>query len=81
MKKILAMAMAGLMIASFSVTGASAKKHRTHKSAHGMTTGMGSGPSTGMTGGNAALSGNNGNSGSGPNSVGHVQGGNIGAGK
>jgi hypothetical protein len=31
--------------------------------------------------GNAAMSGNNGNSGSGDNSLGHIKGGNIGGGK
>jgi hypothetical protein len=41
----------------------------------GMTTGMG------MGGSNAELQGNNGNSASGDNSLGHVKGGNIGAGK
>jgi len=33
------------------------------------------------TGGNAALSGNNANSGSGDNSLGHIKGGNVGGGK
>jgi hypothetical protein len=39
--------------------------------------------SYGRTGswGNAAMSGNNGNSGSGSNSLGHIKGGNIGGGK
>jgi hypothetical protein len=42
-----------------------------------MTTGSG----RTYTGGNAALKGNNGNSGQGDNSLGNIKGGNVGAGK
>jgi hypothetical protein len=44
----------------------------------GMTTGSSTG---GMGGSNAELSGNNGNSGSGSNSLGHIKGGYNGSGK
>jgi hypothetical protein len=43
-----------------------------------MTTGMGAG---GMRGNNAELGGNNGNSASGSNSLGHIPGGDSGGGK
>jgi hypothetical protein len=80
MKKVLTIAITALTIASFTATGASAKKYRHHRSGHAMTTGMSNG-SPGMTGGNAALTGNNGNSGSGSNSLGHIKGGNVGGGQ
>lgn len=69
MKKVFAIAAAALLVVGFTIDAASAK-HRRH---HGK-------PS--YTGGNAALSGNNGNSGSGSNALGgNIKGGNIGAGK
>lgn len=82
MKKILATSMAALLIAGLSAGTASAKHRRHHAKPgySGMTTG--SAPTGGYRGGNAALSGNNGNSGSGSNALGgNIQGGNIGAGK
>lgn len=77
MKKSLTIAAAALLIVGLSFEAASAKQRRHHgHSRSGMTTGMS------PTGGNAALSGNNGNSGSGSNALGgHIQGGNVGAGK
>ncbi len=77
MKRCLSVMVAALLITGLSAAPASAK-HRRHHMRHasdGMTTGLAPIP------GSAALSGNNGNSGSGSNSVGHIQGGNIGAGK
>jgi hypothetical protein len=82
MKKILATAAAALMIASFTVTAASAKKvHRGYKAHHGYygTYGQMRGPA--IFRGNAAMSGNHGNSAYGSNSLGHIKGGNIGGGK
>jgi hypothetical protein len=73
MKKFLAIAAASLAVAAFTMDAASARHHHRgyHRMSYGMTTGYG----------NAAMSGNNGNSGSGSNSVGHIKGGNIGGGK
>lgn len=77
MKTYLSATIVALLIAGLSASPASAKHRRHHArpASHAMTAGSVS------IFGNAALSGNNGNSGSGSNSVGHVQGGNIGAGK
>jgi hypothetical protein len=81
MKKLMVISTVALMVAGFTADSAFAKHHyhhRGHRMGSGMTTGssMGSG-----SGGNAALSGNNGNSASGSNSLGHVKGGDIGGGK
>jgi hypothetical protein len=85
MKKLLSIAVATLLIAGLSVGWTSAN-HLRHHSMHGhpsmkmhsrMTTGR---PSM-VRGNNAELMGNNGNSGSGNNSLGHIQGGNLGGGK
>jgi hypothetical protein len=78
MKKFLTITITALMATGFTVGAASAKKmHRSHKAsqAYGMNR------ASGVTTGNAAMSGNNGNSGQGSNSLGHIQGGNIGGGK
>jgi hypothetical protein len=76
MQKLLVAAAAALLVGSFTVTSASAKKmhriHKAHSASHGM---MRSLPT-----GNAAMSGNNGNSASGSNSLGHIKGGNSGGG-
>ena len=71
MKNLLAVAAAMLIVAAFSIAPASAR-HRHH--AYHARSGM-------MMGGNAELGGNNANSASGSNSVGHIKGGNNGAGK
>jgi hypothetical protein len=81
MKKFFSVAATALLVAGLSVGVASAKprKHAarsTHSGMQGATTG-----SAPMRGNNAELMGNNGNSASGSNSLGHIQGGNIGAGK
>lgn len=81
MKKLLTITITALVATGLSVGAASAKKmHKSHKTTQssGMTTGSGMGS---PTGGNAALSGNSGNSGQGSNSLGHIQGGNVGGGK
>ena len=86
MKRVLAIAAASLMIAAFTVDAASAR-HRQRGYHHHHSGHYYGGPHYGSHGmyrggwGNAAMSGNHGNSGSGPNSVGHIQGGNIGGGK
>jgi hypothetical protein len=77
MKKFLAIATTVLVTASFTIAPASARKHhRSHKPAHGKFIGAAT-----LFRGNAAMSGNNGNSASGSNSLGHIKGGNIGGGK
>ena len=86
MKRFFAVAAATVMIAAFMVDAASARHRQRgyhyHYSGHHY-----GGPHYGSSGmyrgswGNAAMSGNHGNSGSGSNSVGHILGGNIGAGK
>jgi hypothetical protein len=79
MKKLLAIATTALTIAAFTTDGASARHHhRHHRMSDRMTTGMGAG---GMRGNNAELGGNNGNSASGSNSLGHIPGGDSGGGK
>jgi hypothetical protein len=82
MKKYLALATASLLLSVSSMDAAFARHH--HRSSHhvtqGATTGMNGGGSS-MKANNAELGGNNANSGSGPNSLGHIQGGNNGAGK
>ncbi len=78
MKKLLAITTTALIVVGFTAGTASAKKyHRHHKPGYGMS----ARGATGFTGGNAAMSGNNGNSASGSNSLGHIKGGNIGGGK
>lgn len=86
MKKILSLAAAALLMAGLSSGAASAKHQRHHHHHHhyshpiqsGVTTERG--PMFGW-GNNAELMGNNGNSASGDNSLGHIKGGNIGAGE
>jgi hypothetical protein len=78
MKKLLAITTTALMIAGFSVSAASAKKYHKHSKPNHSSSAR---PSAGFTGGNAAMSGNNGNSASGSNSLGNIKGGNIGGGK
>jgi hypothetical protein len=84
MKKLFAVTTAALLVASMTAAPASAK-HRKHHSRHHMSNQMPSGQvgTTGMArrGNNAELMGNNGNSAQGSNSLGHIQGGNIGGGK
>lgn len=85
MKNVLTIGAAVLLIAGATVTEASAKKMRHHsrQSSQGATMGQGTttGSARGLGGNNAELMGNNGNSGQGSNSLGHIQGGNIGGGK
>jgi hypothetical protein len=66
LKKLLAIA--ALMTMAFTMDAASARHHHHH---HGYRS----------YGNNAAMSGNNGNSGSGDNSLGHIKGGYNGSGK
>jgi hypothetical protein len=81
MKKFLAAAAATLIVATFTLDAASARhRYRGHYYHHHYHPYMSYGR-TGGYWGNAAMSGNNGNSGSGSNSLGHIRGGNIGAGK
>jgi hypothetical protein len=94
MKKLFAVSAAALMALSVTATTASAKKmkrgyHSHHTYDYGPR-GYYRGPGYNSYGmmrrsspfsGNAAMSGNNGNSAYGSNSLGHIQGGNIGGGK
>lgn len=81
MSRILTLVAAATLIVGFTAD-ASAGKGRKHQSQTQTQSTMTTGQSrTGYTGGNAALQGNNGNSGQGSNSLGHIKGGNIGAGK
>ena len=78
MKKLLAITTTALIVVGFTAGAASANKyHRHHKPGYGMS----ARGTAAFTGGNAAMSGNNGNSASGSNSLGHIKGGNIGGGK
>ncbi|MET0407530.1 MAG: hypothetical protein ABW006_04095 [Hyphomicrobium sp.] len=84
MMKFVTCATAAILLAgtlSGATAGTSHKRNvnRGMTSQDGMTTGQAR--SGTYTGGNAALQGNNGNSGQGSNSLGHIKGGNIGAGK
>lgn len=89
MKKIMTFGAVALLVAGATITDASAKKMRHHHrhSGQGMSQGMNMGPGTttgagrGYGGNNAELMGNNGNSAQGSNSLGHIQGGNLGGGK
>ncbi|QUS40532.1 hypothetical protein RPMA_18105 [Tardiphaga alba] len=90
MKKLVAMAAVAVMATSFTVTAASAKKlQRGYKTHHHHPYGAqnyyrgsyGSTRGPAIFRGNAAMSGNHGNSAYGSNSLGHIQGGNIGGGK
>ncbi|MET0705465.1 MAG: hypothetical protein ABWY82_01285 [Tardiphaga sp.] len=76
MKKILGIATTILVIVGFTATSASAKKYRHHKPGYGKST-----HAPAVFRGNAAMSGNHGNSASGSNSLGNIKGGNIGGGK
>jgi hypothetical protein len=82
MRKYLAIAAASLIVTASSMDTAFARHlHRFHHinapSGGTSTTGVTTG--TNPRGNDAELGGNNANSGSGPNSVGHAQGGNSGA--
>lgn len=81
MRKTLALLTAAAIVAGFATDAMAgkARKHNSQASQDRMTTGQARPGS--YTGGNAALQGNNGNSGQGSNSLGHIKGGNIGAGK
>ncbi len=97
MKKIFAITAAVLIAGSFTATAASAKKmkrgyHAHHHSqyhsgryhrgpAYGSYGMMRSGRTPYYPGYGASMQGNNGNSAFGNNSLGHIQGGNIGGGK
>jgi hypothetical protein len=93
MKKIMTFGAVALLVAGATITDASAKKMRHHHRhsgqgmSQGMSQGMNMGPGTttgagrGYGGNNAELMGNNGNSAQGSNSLGHIQGGNLGGGK
>ncbi|WP_398471738.1 hypothetical protein [Tardiphaga sp.] len=81
MSKILTLVTAVALFACFvaEASAGNGRKQHSHTQTHGsMTTGQ---SRSGYTGGNAALQGNNGNSGQGSNSLGHIKGGNIGGGK
>jgi hypothetical protein len=83
MSKILTIGATALVLAGATMSTASAESSRRHRAVQGVNTGEGMTTGTGRTytGGNAALKGNNGNSGQGNNSLGNIKGGNIGAGK
>ncbi len=81
MSKILTLVTAVALFAGLvaEASAGSGRKHHSQTQTQGsMTTGQ---FRSGYTGGNAALQGNNGNSGQGSNSLGHIKGGNIGDGK
>ena len=78
MKKILSATAAALLIAGLSAVPASAEKRLRHMQTRSQST---TGSAPWARGNNAELVGNNGNSGQGSNSLGHIQGGNIGGGK
>jgi hypothetical protein len=81
MKKFATITITALMAAGLTVGAASARKlHRSHHSSR-TSQAYGMSPASGPFTGNAAMSGNNGNSAQGSNSLGHIQGGNIGGGK
>lgn len=82
MNKALTIIVATSFLAGFAADASARKSDkRPYQSMtrDGMTTGQARAKS--YTGGNSALKGNNGNSGQGSNSLGNIQGGNIGAGK
>lgn len=81
MIKVLTLVTAAALFAGFvaEASASNGRKHHSQTQTKGsMTTGQ---PRSGYTGGNAALQGDNGNSGQGSNSLGHVKGGNVGGGK
>jgi len=78
MKKIVFVTSAALLIAGLTAVPASAKKGQPRVQSHSNVN-MGSALSA--RGNNAELMSNNGNSGQASNSLGHIQGGNIGGGK
>ncbi len=84
MKKLLSVTATALLIAGLSGGAASAKHRRHHiyprQQVYPSQSGWTGGPAP-FRGNNAELMGNNGNSASGDNSLGHIRGGNIGAGK
>lgn len=81
MSKVLTLFTALALLVGFAAD-ASADKGRKHHSQSQTQGSITTGQSlSGYTGGNAALQGNNGNSGQGSNSLGNIKGGNIGGGK
>lgn len=79
MSKILTLVTAAALLVGFAAEASAGKGRKHHSQTQGsMTTGQ---SRPGYTGGNAALQGNNGNSGQGSNSLGNIKGGNIGGGK
>lgn len=81
MSKILTLVTAVALFTGFvaEASAGNGRKHHSQTQTQGsVTTGQ---SRSGYTGGNAALQGNNGNSGQGSNSLGHIKGGNIGGGK
>lgn len=82
MNKIVTILTSIMLVACF-IGDASARSAQKHQSQATMqdrpTTGQARAGS--YIGGNAALQGNNGNSGQGSNSLGHIKGGNVGGGK
>jgi hypothetical protein len=77
MKKLLSVTAATIVAAALFTGAASAShlRHHVKKIQHGVVTGAA------PAGNNAELMGNNGNSGSGSNSLGHILGGNNGGGQ
>lgn len=80
MMKLVSTAAAVLLIAGLSAGSASAKQKRPGMHSTAKTQGMTTGRSS-ATGGNAAMSGNNGNSASGSNAIPNVKGGDSGSGR
>lgn len=79
MSKILTLVTAVALLVAFAAEASAGKGRKHHSQTQGsMTTGQ---SRSGYTGGNAALQGNNGNSGQGSNSLGNIKSGNIGGGK
>lgn len=83
MKKIMTIGATALLLAGATMSTASAEKSRVRNPSQSVNTeqGMTTGSARTYTGGNAAIKGNNGNSGQGDNSLGNIKGGNVGAGK
>ena len=79
MEKILSVTASAMLIAGLAISPASAKKRQRDMHTQSQKTTGAASPM--VRGNNAALLGNNGNSGQGDNSLGHIKGGNIGGGK
>ncbi len=78
MKKILSLTTVTLLVAGISIGTASAKSH--HRPGAKIRSHVTTGSAPVPRGNNAELMGNNGNSGQGSNSLGHIKGGNVGGG-